>query len=86
MFKQEKVKAQKLKVTRDYSFLLSDDAKLPAPAKEPTSRNTFVLNSSILLLGCVCVVFNCGSLDILLRLRMLKGDNETKLREKVNNL
>ncbi|XP_060675055.1 uncharacterized protein LOC107424990 isoform X1 [Ziziphus jujuba] len=30
-----KTKAQKLKDTRDYSFLLSDDAELPAPAKEP---------------------------------------------------
>ncbi|KAJ4842188.1 hypothetical protein Tsubulata_047880 [Turnera subulata] len=34
-----KVKAQKLKDTRDYSFLLSDDAELPAPTKEPTARS-----------------------------------------------
>ncbi|XWS29639.1 hypothetical protein CRYUN_Cryun24cG0046700 [Craigia yunnanensis] len=30
-------KAEKLKVARDYSFL--DDAEIPAPAKEPPSRN-----------------------------------------------
>ncbi|KAJ1388252.1 Chromatin SPT2, partial [Sesbania bispinosa] len=34
-----KVKAQKLKDTRDYSFLLSDDANLPAPSKAPPPRN-----------------------------------------------
>lgn len=39
------VKAEKLKVTRDYSFLLSDDADLPVPSKEPPSRNTSVRNS-----------------------------------------
>ncbi|XP_028802898.1 protein spt2 isoform X2 [Neltuma alba] len=36
---QVKLKAQKIKDTRDYSFLLSDDAELPAPAKEPPPRN-----------------------------------------------
>ncbi|KAI6703352.1 hypothetical protein NL676_012488 [Syzygium grande] len=35
-----KQKVQKLKDTRDYSFLLSDDAELPAPARQPPSRNT----------------------------------------------
>lgn len=34
-----KVKAQKLKDTRDYSFLLSDDAALPPPTKAPPARN-----------------------------------------------
>ncbi|KAJ4965384.1 hypothetical protein NE237_017233 [Protea cynaroides] len=34
-----KVKAQKLKDARDYSFLLSDDAELPATQKEPPPRN-----------------------------------------------
>ncbi|XP_054791621.1 uncharacterized protein LOC129297294 isoform X2 [Prosopis cineraria] len=34
-----KLKAQKIKDTRDYSFLLSDDAELPAPSKEPPPRN-----------------------------------------------
>uniref|UniRef100_A0A7N0SYK3 SPT2 chromatin protein n=1 Tax=Kalanchoe fedtschenkoi TaxID=63787 RepID=A0A7N0SYK3_KALFE len=33
-----KVKVQKLKATRDYSFLLSDDAAPPAPRKEPPLR------------------------------------------------
>ncbi|KAI3439181.1 uncharacterized protein J3R85_005143 [Psidium guajava] len=33
-------KVQKLKDTRDYSFLFSDDAELPASAKQPPSRNT----------------------------------------------
>lgn len=32
-------KVQMLKNTRDYSFLLSDDAELPAPKKEPQPRN-----------------------------------------------
>ncbi|XP_027360752.1 protein SPT2-like isoform X2 [Abrus precatorius] len=43
--KVSEVKAQKLKVTRDYSFLLSDDAELPAPTKEPLCRNTPAWNS-----------------------------------------
>lgn len=34
-----KKKVQKLKDTRDYSFLLSDDAEFPAPTKESASRN-----------------------------------------------
>ncbi|XP_042506896.1 protein spt2-like [Macadamia integrifolia] len=40
-----KVKAQKLKDARDYSFLLSDDAELPAPPKVPPSRNVSVPSS-----------------------------------------
>ncbi|XP_039167453.1 LOW QUALITY PROTEIN: protein spt2 [Eucalyptus grandis] len=35
-----KQKVQKLKDTRDYSFLLSDDADLPSPPKQPPSRST----------------------------------------------
>lgn len=42
---EKQVKAEKLKVTRDYSFLLSDDAELPAPSKEPPSRNISVRSS-----------------------------------------
>ncbi|KAF7809501.1 protein SPT2-like protein isoform X1 [Senna tora] len=42
---ETKVKAQKLKDTRDYSFLLSDDAEFPAPRKEPPPRNISVRNS-----------------------------------------
>ncbi|XP_040990546.1 protein spt2-like isoform X2 [Juglans microcarpa x Juglans regia] len=34
-----KTKVEKLKDTRDYSFLLSDDAELPASYKEPPRRN-----------------------------------------------
>ncbi|KAG2675414.1 hypothetical protein I3760_12G003500 [Carya illinoinensis] len=34
-----KTKVQKLKDTRDYSFLLSDDVELPASSKEPPPRN-----------------------------------------------
>lgn len=52
---QTKIKAQTVKDTRDYSFLMSDDAELPAPAKELPSRNTSVHNSGKLLLGCVFV-------------------------------
>ncbi|XP_062100993.1 uncharacterized protein LOC133806908 isoform X2 [Humulus lupulus] len=40
-----KTKVQKLKDTRDYSFLLSDDAELPAPAKVPPQRNVSAPNS-----------------------------------------
>ncbi|CAK7339677.1 unnamed protein product [Dovyalis caffra] len=40
-----KTKAQKLKDTRDYSFLLTDDAELPASTKEPAPRNASARNS-----------------------------------------
>ncbi|KAJ6401344.1 hypothetical protein OIU84_016706 [Salix udensis] len=40
-----KTKVQKLKDTRDYSFLLTDDAELPAPTKELAPRNVFARNS-----------------------------------------
>ncbi|KAF3439142.1 hypothetical protein FNV43_RR17417 [Rhamnella rubrinervis] len=40
-----KSKAQKLKDTRDYSFLLSEDTEFPAPAKEPPPRNLPAANS-----------------------------------------
>ncbi|XP_061346693.1 protein spt2-like [Gastrolobium bilobum] len=40
-----KVKAQKLKDSRDYSFRLSDDAELPAPSKVPPPQNMSVRNS-----------------------------------------
>ncbi|CAK9155641.1 unnamed protein product [Ilex paraguariensis] len=40
-----KTKAQMLKNTRDYSFLLSDDAELPAPAKDPLPRSVSVPKS-----------------------------------------
>ncbi|KAL6955515.1 hypothetical protein U1Q18_049067 [Sarracenia purpurea var. burkii] len=40
-----KMKVQKLKDTRDYSFLLSDDAALPAPTKDPPPRNISLPNS-----------------------------------------
>jgi len=53
VFKQKLVKAEKLKVTRDYSFLLSDDADLPVPSKEPPSRNTSVRSSGMLFIFCV---------------------------------
>ncbi|GAV77637.1 SPT2 domain-containing protein, partial [Cephalotus follicularis] len=36
---------QKRRETRDYSFLLSDDAELPAPAKDPPPRNVYTPNS-----------------------------------------
>uniref|UniRef100_A0A7N0URY2 SPT2 chromatin protein n=1 Tax=Kalanchoe fedtschenkoi TaxID=63787 RepID=A0A7N0URY2_KALFE len=39
-----KVKVQKLKDTRDYSFLLSDDAVPPAPRKEPPLRKVSAPN------------------------------------------
>ncbi|KAI5588889.1 hypothetical protein BDE02_05G126100 [Populus trichocarpa] len=40
-----KTKVQKLKDTRDYSFLLTDDAELPAPTKEPAYQSFSALNS-----------------------------------------
>lgn len=42
---EQKVKIQKLKDTRDYSFLLSDDAELPAPTKKPAPQSVSTLNS-----------------------------------------
>ncbi|KAJ4833325.1 hypothetical protein Tsubulata_000540, partial [Turnera subulata] len=42
---KQKVKVQKLKDTRDYSFLLSDDAELPAPAKKPAPQSVSTPNS-----------------------------------------
>ncbi|KAF9588335.1 hypothetical protein IFM89_008765 [Coptis chinensis] len=42
---EAKLKAQKLKNNRDYSFLLSEDSELPAPRKEPAPRNVSVRNS-----------------------------------------
>ncbi|WVZ21056.1 hypothetical protein V8G54_008378 [Vigna mungo] len=45
------VKAQKLKNTRDYSFLLSDDTEPPAPSKAPSPQNMHIRNSGILLLA-----------------------------------
>ncbi|MED6107988.1 hypothetical protein PIB30_019215 [Stylosanthes scabra] len=39
------VKAQSLKNTRDYSFLLSDDAELPAPSKATQPQKVSVRNS-----------------------------------------
>lgn len=41
---EQKVKIQKLKDTRDYSFLLSDDADLPAPTKKPVPQSVSTLN------------------------------------------
>ncbi|KAF2604743.1 hypothetical protein F2Q70_00027682, partial [Brassica cretica] len=38
-------KVETLKDTRDYSFLLSDDAELPVPKREPLSRSGSFLNS-----------------------------------------
>lgn len=43
-------KVEKLKDTRDYSFLFSDDAEPPAPSKESQPRNISVPNSGGLLL------------------------------------
>lgn len=58
---QKLVKAEKLKVTRDYSFLLSDDADLPVPSKEPPSRNTSVRSSGMLLFIFCAVQLGAGS-------------------------
>lgn len=40
-------KVEALKDTRDYSFLLSDDAELPVPKKEPLSRSGSFPNSGM---------------------------------------
>lgn len=40
-----KRKVEKLKDSRDYSFLLSDDAELPVSIKEPLSPNGLIPNS-----------------------------------------
>lgn len=43
-------KVETLKDTRDYSFLLSDDAELPVPKREPLSRSGSFRNSGKLCL------------------------------------
>lgn len=94
MFKQKQVKAEKLKVTRDYSFLLSDDAELPAPSKEPPSRNISVRSSGMLLLGCVvwCLIVGVSKYFSVIKetytgfLLMFKWDKQLKLQEGVSNL
>lgn len=50
---------QKIKDTRDYSFLLSDDAEIPAPAKEPPPRNISARSSGTLLLGIMFIRDAC---------------------------
>lgn len=50
LFMQIKNKVQKLKDTRDYSFLLSENAEIPAPTKVPPPKNVSVRNSGVLLL------------------------------------
>lgn len=42
------MKVQKLRDTRDYSFLMSDDAEFPASSKEYTPRNVPVPTSGAL--------------------------------------
>lgn len=42
---EQKTKVQKLKHTRDYSFLLSEDAELPVPTKEPPPRKPSIPHS-----------------------------------------
>uniref|UniRef100_M1D0J5 Uncharacterized protein n=1 Tax=Solanum tuberosum TaxID=4113 RepID=M1D0J5_SOLTU len=42
-----KTKVQMLKNTRDYSFLLSDDAELPVPSKGSLPHKTSVANSAL---------------------------------------
>lgn len=42
---QLKKKVQKLRDTRDYSFLMSDDVEFPIPLKESAPRNGPVLTS-----------------------------------------
>ncbi|PRQ48349.1 putative chromatin SPT2 [Rosa chinensis] len=44
---EQKNKLQKLKDTRDYSFLLSEDAELPAPAKDRPPRSDSALKSEV---------------------------------------
>ena len=46
---QQNSKVQKLKHTRDYSFLLSEDTELPIPTKEPPPRKVSVPHSGVLL-------------------------------------
>jgi protein SPT2 len=54
-----KTKVQKLKDTRDYSFLMDDDAEIPAPAKVPPQRNVSAPNSGFLLMLKMHDLLNC---------------------------
>lgn len=42
-----------LKNTRDYSFLNSEDAEVPAPTKAPPTRNVSAPKSGVTLFLCV---------------------------------
>lgn len=47
---QVKSKAQIIKQTRDYSFLLSDDTEIPKPAKDPGPPKSLVAKPGLFLL------------------------------------
>ena len=67
---QTQTKVQMLKNTRDYSFLLSDDAEIPAPKKEPHSRNVSLSRPGVLLLKYLSVFF-FSNLNMIFSLRKL---------------
>lgn len=86
-------KVERIKVSRDYSFL-SDEAVLPAPKKEPITQNVSVPKSGVLLL-CTSNL-NTGSwnlkYDIFIEktytgfLLMFKRRNQLKYHQGANNL
>lgn len=47
---QVKSKVQLMKQTRDYSFLMSDDAEIPKPAKDPGPQKSLVSKPGLFLL------------------------------------
>lgn len=55
---QLKKKVEMLKNTRDYSFLLTDDAEVPASSKSPPLRNVLTPKSGVRLLLFWFVIVN----------------------------
>lgn len=66
---QQKNKVQKLKDTRDYSFLLSEDAELPAPANDRHPRSATAPKSGSCLSSML--LFICGVKNLCFLLRNL---------------
>ena len=60
-FLQLKTKVQMLRNTRDYSFLLSDDAELPVPPKGSLPHKAAVANSGVFSVVADLIIYFSGS-------------------------
>ena len=90
---QVRTKVQKLKDTRDYSFLLSDDAQTPAPAKVVAPQRPATVPSSGTLLNYFPFLGICSSRHCIFIeetytgfLLMLKRQDKLKCHRKVSKV